>query len=303
VNFQSNEENESPDYHVSLKARHDVANFSDRLSTSIRALRCPICLVEYEEWEVLRQLPFCGHIFHTLCVGAWFEKQTTCPVCRMSMSELTESFGESLVAESIQMHCRRPPPSDVTVEVVNDNSAPSWITLNRRLPLPAPPVPATATEGTLPCTCPADVQVDPTCLQHADFHVVNIPQEEEWGHTGCKATKATKTVTFDNPETHQRSDVQILVFQTSIQKTGQNNEEESLTSQERAFTSGSNEFVFSKPTSDGAANSSKCDSNANDSSPTPADIKVQEDVQLEGSFEFQPVLTAGGGLTFRATTL
>ncbi|XP_073394937.1 E3 ubiquitin-protein ligase ATL15-like [Physcomitrium patens] len=40
-------------------------------------MQCPICLVEYEEWEVLRQLPFCGHIFHPLCVGAWFEKQTT----------------------------------------------------------------------------------------------------------------------------------------------------------------------------------------------------------------------------------
>ncbi|KAG0587409.1 hypothetical protein KC19_2G162300 [Ceratodon purpureus] len=290
--------------------------------TASEDLQCPICLVEYEEWEVLRQLPFCGHIFHTLCVGAWFEKQTTCPVCRMSMSELTESFGESLVAESIQMHCRRTPPSDVTVEVVTDSSTPSWTVHNRRLPLPVPPVPAMTTEGTLTSTHPSgiflsetetqpktaseDVQVDQTCS--ADFHVVNIPQEE-WRNTcsKCKAaTKPIKTVTSDDPEMQQQSDVPIRVFQTSVQRTGESNEEESLIPQEALGSqeiSGWNELPTIQPIPDGAVNINRCDSDADGSSITSVGVKVQEDVQTTGSFEFQPVLTADGGLTFRATTL
>jgi len=48
--------------------------------------QCPICLVEYAASEVLRQLPICGHIFHTSCVDSWLQKQPTCPVCRILLS-------------------------------------------------------------------------------------------------------------------------------------------------------------------------------------------------------------------------
>lgn len=230
--------------------------------TASEDLQCPICLVEYEEWEVLRQLPFCGHIFHTLCVGAWFEKQTTCPVCRMSMSELTESFGDSLVAESIRMRCRsRTPHSDVTVvEVDIDSNAPSWMTHNRRLPLPTPPVP-----------------------------------QEERKHTCAKsqdATKPIKPVTSDAPEVlHQQSEVQILVFQTIIQRRGETSEE-SFTPHE-AFSSQAtsaiiSEFSTTQPISHGAVNCSRCHCAPDDSSLSSVAVEVQEDVQTAGSFEFQP---------------
>lgn len=39
---------------------------------------CPIC---YEEVGSGSQLK-CGHMFHEKCIGTWFMKKTTCPMCR-----------------------------------------------------------------------------------------------------------------------------------------------------------------------------------------------------------------------------
>lgn len=231
----------------------------------------------------------------------------------MSMSELTESFGDSLVAESIRMRCRsRTPHSDVTVvEVDIDSNAPSWMTHNRRLPLPTPPVPAITPERLLTCTCPSGVspsetetettqpktasegmQVDQT--SSADSHVVNIPQEER-KHTCAKsqdATKPIKPVTSDAPEVlHQQSEVQILVFQTIIQRRGETSEE-SFTPHE-AFSSQAtsaiiSEFSTTQPIFHGAVNCSRCHCAPDDSSLSSVAVEVQEDVQTAGSFEFQP---------------
>ncbi|KAL3731886.1 hypothetical protein ACJRO7_028706 [Eucalyptus globulus] len=45
---------------------------------------CSICLGEYEESDVLRLLPECGHFFHMECVDPWLRLHATCPVCRKS---------------------------------------------------------------------------------------------------------------------------------------------------------------------------------------------------------------------------
>lgn len=47
--------------------------------------QCIICLAEYEEKDVLRTLPYCGHDFHMACIDLWLEQNTTCPVCRISL--------------------------------------------------------------------------------------------------------------------------------------------------------------------------------------------------------------------------
>lgn len=43
---------------------------------------CPIC------WEaVFTHVPLpCKHLFHTVCIVSWFEKQRTCPMCRVVFS-------------------------------------------------------------------------------------------------------------------------------------------------------------------------------------------------------------------------
>ncbi|XP_074273056.1 RING-H2 finger protein ATL64-like [Silene latifolia] len=49
--------------------------------------QCSICLGDYEEKEILRLMPKCGHSFHLSCIDLWLMKQSTCPVCRLSVHE------------------------------------------------------------------------------------------------------------------------------------------------------------------------------------------------------------------------
>lgn len=42
---------------------------------------CPVCLAEFEEGDVLLQLP-CRHAFHAECIESWLKRHVTCPTCR-----------------------------------------------------------------------------------------------------------------------------------------------------------------------------------------------------------------------------
>ncbi|GER56896.1 RING/U-box superfamily protein [Striga asiatica] len=45
-------------------------------------LECAVCLSEFEEKEIVRLLPGCGHSFHIECIDMWFHSHATCPLCR-----------------------------------------------------------------------------------------------------------------------------------------------------------------------------------------------------------------------------
>ncbi|KAL9164069.1 hypothetical protein ABFS82_06G082000 [Erythranthe guttata] len=45
---------------------------------------CSICLADYEEADLIRLLPSCGHLFHLKCIDPWLIVHPTCPVCRSS---------------------------------------------------------------------------------------------------------------------------------------------------------------------------------------------------------------------------
>ncbi|KAL8204851.1 hypothetical protein R6Q57_010474 [Mikania cordata] len=45
---------------------------------------CSICLADYKEKDLLRELPDCGHLFHVKCVDPWLRLNPTCPNCRTS---------------------------------------------------------------------------------------------------------------------------------------------------------------------------------------------------------------------------
>ncbi|KAH3742593.1 hypothetical protein Pelo_16015 [Pelomyxa schiedti] len=47
--------------------------------------KCPVCLCEYEEGDVLKTLP-CLHIYHVECIDRWLKTKKTCPVCLHSAS-------------------------------------------------------------------------------------------------------------------------------------------------------------------------------------------------------------------------
>ncbi|GMH21698.1 hypothetical protein Nepgr_023540 [Nepenthes gracilis] len=60
-------------------------NFDHNAFTSMQDSQCSICLGEYQEKEVLRIMPKCGHSFHLSCIDVWLSKQSTCPVCRLPL--------------------------------------------------------------------------------------------------------------------------------------------------------------------------------------------------------------------------
>ncbi|XP_011091479.1 RING-H2 finger protein ATL39 [Sesamum indicum] len=64
--------------------------FSREAFSSMEDAQCTICLAEYQEKEVLRIMPKCGHSFHLSCIDVWLRKQSTCPVCRLSVHDSVE---------------------------------------------------------------------------------------------------------------------------------------------------------------------------------------------------------------------
>ncbi|PWA77255.1 zinc finger, RING/FYVE/PHD-type [Artemisia annua] len=48
-------------------------------------LECSVCLLAFEDAEVLRMLPKCKHAFHIECIDKWLEKNSSCPLCRFEV--------------------------------------------------------------------------------------------------------------------------------------------------------------------------------------------------------------------------
>ncbi|MCD9558936.1 hypothetical protein HAX54_016636 [Datura stramonium] len=46
---------------------------------------CSICLGCYEDEEIVKMMPKCGHGFHSLCLDKWLGNCSTCPLCRSSV--------------------------------------------------------------------------------------------------------------------------------------------------------------------------------------------------------------------------
>ncbi|KAJ1286958.1 hypothetical protein BS78_03G392400 [Paspalum vaginatum] len=61
---------------VSMAAAGDDAGTAPPSSSS----SCPICLEDMARDAT--RLPGCGHGFHAGCIGNWFKKTSTCPLCR-----------------------------------------------------------------------------------------------------------------------------------------------------------------------------------------------------------------------------
>ncbi|KAI5076961.1 hypothetical protein GOP47_0009026 [Adiantum capillus-veneris] len=62
-----------------------------------RLAGCVVCLNAFEEGEVLRLLPKCGHSFHQNCIDMWLFSHVTCPLCRSIIAYRKEGndFGDS----------------------------------------------------------------------------------------------------------------------------------------------------------------------------------------------------------------
>ncbi|XP_031278256.1 RING-H2 finger protein ATL17-like [Pistacia vera] len=48
---------------------------------------CVICLGELQDGDMVRLLPNCRHSFHVSCIDNWFQRHSSCPLCRSLMVE------------------------------------------------------------------------------------------------------------------------------------------------------------------------------------------------------------------------
>ncbi|KAF7826111.1 RING-H2 finger protein ATL67 [Senna tora] len=71
-------------YGVAAGAEGEGACSSAGGGACVNDTTCPICINEYEESEVMRIMPHCGHYFHLNCIDEWLKINWSCPVCRHS---------------------------------------------------------------------------------------------------------------------------------------------------------------------------------------------------------------------------
>ncbi|MBA0650453.1 hypothetical protein Goklo_017871, partial [Gossypium klotzschianum] len=45
-------------------------------------MECVVCLLGFEDDEVVRQLHRCKHSFHAPCIDMWMYSHSICPICR-----------------------------------------------------------------------------------------------------------------------------------------------------------------------------------------------------------------------------
>ena len=50
-------------------------------------LECPICYLDIQENEEQKITTCCQNKFHEMCLDAWLEKGTTCPMCRTVIAD------------------------------------------------------------------------------------------------------------------------------------------------------------------------------------------------------------------------
>lgn len=57
-------------------------------SSGAGSSQCQICFCDYSDGEKLRMLP-CFHDYHVPCIDRWLKDNTTCPICRANLADLT----------------------------------------------------------------------------------------------------------------------------------------------------------------------------------------------------------------------
>jgi len=70
-----------------FKSCHEI---NEKLKKSERIKKCDsilnencfICMDNYKESQLKRELPSCKHYFHKKCIDKWLKKKASCPICR-----------------------------------------------------------------------------------------------------------------------------------------------------------------------------------------------------------------------------
>ncbi|KAK7301714.1 hypothetical protein RJT34_12586 [Clitoria ternatea] len=90
-------------------------------------LECVICLTAFEDGEMGRCLPKCGHGFHVECIDMWLSSHSNCPICRAPIVVgVLESDSISRVVFSSERNDQYG-GSDLVEIVIDDNETSSEV--------------------------------------------------------------------------------------------------------------------------------------------------------------------------------
>ncbi|OWM72138.1 probable E3 ubiquitin-protein ligase RHA4A [Punica granatum] len=121
-----------------LKDKLPIVLFDEELGR--RDSQCCVCLGEFELKEELLQVPSCKHVFHVDCIHHWLHSNSTCPLCRCSISPAaTVPCIQPPPLPPQQMVAEQPDPmpepsssSETTSNVINDCSRDHSVVLHVR---------------------------------------------------------------------------------------------------------------------------------------------------------------------------
>lgn len=83
------------------------------------SLECAVCLSEFKDFDTLRLLPKCNHVFHPDCIDAWLSSHVTCPVCR---EKLNNNSADSEVVVAVTVQTESPHNHETNDEEEKDNT-------------------------------------------------------------------------------------------------------------------------------------------------------------------------------------
>lgn len=72
----------SPTKGLDSSAISSIPLFVYKAEEHKHGLECVICLSVFEDDDVGRNLPKCGHAFHVQCIDMWLHSHSNCPICR-----------------------------------------------------------------------------------------------------------------------------------------------------------------------------------------------------------------------------
>ncbi|KAF6105983.1 ring finger protein 181 [Phyllostomus discolor] len=83
------------DHHLPPPAAKTVVENLPRtvIRGSQSELKCPVCLLEFEEEETAIEMP-CHHFFHSNCILPWLNKTNSCPLCRHELPTDDDTYEE-----------------------------------------------------------------------------------------------------------------------------------------------------------------------------------------------------------------
>lgn len=105
-----------------VRLQDDLVQLKDRIQVLIYITPCPICL-EKKKDPIL--LSCCQNMFCGQCVLRWFQKNSSCPICRRQITSdhIIYLSSSTVPDESIIENIQSPPPSkiDVILSILNQN--------------------------------------------------------------------------------------------------------------------------------------------------------------------------------------